>query len=298
MVAVLAPLKLYQHSRAICLALSLVALLIGVAQANPTDSIATIRQQLDQRVPGGVAVIALGQFQAQPTVLFQNTPVLTIAGGNQQWWAVVGLALDTPVGAHFLDVVRESTSESPQRVTFNVANKTYRSQHIRLKNKAMVSPTPSTLARIKEELDIQINGYQTFTAATPSNLLFDAPVPGRLSSPFGLRRFFNGEPRNPHSGLDFAAPSGTPVIAPADGRVLLIGNFYFNGQTIFIDHGQGLITMFCHLSEIAHLPGDRVKRGQVVAKVGSTGRSTGPHLHWNVSLNNARVNPALFLKAR
>ncbi|MFO7746181.1 MAG: peptidoglycan DD-metalloendopeptidase family protein [Orrella sp.] len=294
----LAPLKLYKQSRTICLALIFVALLFGVAQANPADSIATVRQQLDQRVPGGVAVIALGQFQDQPNVLFQNTPVLTIADDNQQWWAVVGLALDTPVGAHFLEVVRESTSESPRRVTFNVANKTYRSQHIRLKNKAMVSPNPSTLARIKEELDIQINGYQTFTATTPSNLLFDAPVSGQLSSPFGLRRYFNGEPRNPHSGLDFAAPSGTPVKAPADGRVLLIGNFYFNGQTIFLDHGQGLITMFCHLSEIAHLPGDRVKRGQVVGKVGSTGRSTGPHLHWNVSLNNARVNPALFLKAR
>lgn len=129
-------------------------------------------------------------------------------------------------------------------------------------------------------------------------MIFDAPVPGRQSSPFGLRRYFNGEPRNPHSGLDFAAPTGTPVKSPADGRVLLIGNFYFNGQTIFIDHGQGVITMFCHLSEIAYLPGDTVKRGDVVGKVGNTGRSTGPHLHWNVSLNNARVDPALFFRKR
>lgn len=279
----------------LCLALVCAVLLISAVKANPMDSVTAIRQQLDQRVPGGVAVVAVGPSETKPSVQYQGSPVLTIADADQQWWAVVGLSLDTPAGPQSLTVSAASTNEAARRVAFKVVDKTYRSQHIRLKNKAMVSPKPSTLARIKEELDIQISGYQTFTDTTPSNVLFDAPVPGRLSSPFGLRRFFNGEPRNPHSGLDFAAPAGTPVKAPADGRVLLIGNFYFNGQTIFIDHGQGLITMFCHLSEIAHLPGDSVKRGQIVGKVGSTGRSTGPHLHWNVSLNNARVDPALFL---
>jgi len=280
------------------LAVSATFLLAAPASAAPSESVAEIRKQLDQRVPGGVAVLPLGPHRGKPTAIFNNSPVLVIADDKKNWWAVVGLSLDTPLGEQQLQVIAPNASQPVALVPFVVEHKTYRSQHIRLKDKAMVSPDPRTLARIEQELNIQLAGYQTFSDATPSNLLFDAPVPGRLSSPFGLRRYFNGEPRNPHSGLDFAAPTGTPVKSPADGRVLLIGNFYFNGQTIFIDHGQGVITMFCHLSEIAYLPGDVVKRGDVVGKVGNTGRSTGPHLHWNVSLNNARVDPALFLKSR
>ncbi len=268
------------------------------AQAGPTESVTEIKRQLDHRVPGGVAVLAIGTHTQKPQAFFNDNPVLVLADDKQQWWAVVGLSLDTTVGKQHLSVRATPSDQEMTSVPFEVTTKTYRSQHITLKDRAMVSPPPATLARIKQELDTQIAGYQTFSDASPSNLIFDAPVAGRQSSPFGLRRYFNGEPRNPHSGLDFAAPTGTPVKSPADGRVLLIGDFYFNGQTIFIDHGQGVITMFCHLSEIAFLPGDTVKRGDVVGKVGNTGRSTGPHLHWNVSLNNARVDPALFLRKR
>ena len=268
------------------------------AQATPAESVTEIKRQLDHRVPGGVAVLAIGTHPQKPQAFFNDAPVLVLADEKQQWWAVVGLSLDTTVGKQQLTVRSTPSEQTVTAVPFEVATKTYRSQHIRLKDRAMVSPPPATLARIKQELDTQIAGYQTFSDALPSNLIFDMPVAGRQSSPFGLRRYFNGEPRNPHSGLDFAAPTGTPVKSPADGRVLLIGDFYFNGLTILIDHGQGVITMFCHLSEIEYLPGDTVKRGDVVGKVGSTGRSTGPHLHWNVSLNNARVDPALFLKAR
>ncbi len=278
------------------------AILLGLSaqdtQAAPTESVAEIKRQLDHRVPGGVAVLAIGTHTQKPEAFFNDAPVLVLTENKQQWWAVVGLSLDTTVGKQQLQVRSKSSDQSVMFVPFEVISKTYRSQKIRLKDRAMVSPPPATLARIKQELETQIAGYQTFSDALPSNLIFDAPVPGRQSSPFGLRRYFNGEPRNPHSGLDFAAPTGTPVKSPADGRILLIGNFYFNGQTIFIDHGQGVITMFCHLSEVAHLPGDTVKRDDVVGKVGNTGRSTGSHLHWNVSLNNARVDPALFLRQR
>jgi murein DD-endopeptidase MepM/ murein hydrolase activator NlpD len=279
-----------------------IAILIGLstqgAQGAPAESVTEIERQLDHRVPGGVAVLAIGTHTQKPQAFFNDAPVLVLADDKQQWWAVVGLSLDTTVGKQQLTVRSTPSDQTIVNVPFEVASKTYRSQHITLKDRAMVSPPPATLARIKQELKIQIAGYQTFSDDLPSNLIFDAPVAGRQSSPFGLQRYFNGEPRNPHSGLDFAAPTGTPVKSPADGRVLLIGNFYFNGQTIFIDHGQGVITMFCHLSEIMYLPGDTVKRGDVVGKVGNTGRSTGPHLHWNVSLNNARVDPALFLRKR
>jgi murein DD-endopeptidase MepM/ murein hydrolase activator NlpD len=257
------------------------------------QNVSEIRQQLHRPFPGGVVVLPLGKMPQSPAVTFNSHPVLTLQDEAKAWWAVVGLPLDTRPGTQEIEVL---TGQSTARVPFDVVDKTYRTQHITLKDSAMVSPPPATLARIKRELEIQTEAYKVFTPATPSNILFDPPVQGRLSSPFGLRRVFNGEPRNPHSGLDFAAPTGTPVRSPADGRILLIGDYYFNGRTIFIDHGQGVISMFCHLSEINGLPGDVVKRGDFVGKVGNTGRSTGPHLHWNVSLNNARVDPALFLR--
>ena len=132
-------------------------------------------------------------------------------------------------------------------------------------------------------------------AALPEQ--WQSPLSGRYSSSFGKRRVLNGQPRSPHSGLDIAAPEGTPVESIAAGRVAAVGDYFFNGQTVMVDHGQGLISMYCHLSEIDVALGEEVTPDSVVGKVGKTGRVTGAHLHLSVSLNNARVDPLLFFDA-
>jgi murein DD-endopeptidase MepM/ murein hydrolase activator NlpD len=218
--------------------------------------------------------------------------VLVIPTDAGQWVAIVGIPLSAALEPQTLEV---TLGEKKTTQTFSIRDKKYREQRIKLKTNKHVDLSPQDLARFEREKKLQDDAYQQFSAQLPSNLLLDRPVKGPLSSPFGLKRFFNDQPRAPHSGLDFAVPTGTPVQAPAAGRVILVGDYFFNGKTVFVDHGQGLISMFCHLSTIDVKPGQRLSRGQVLGKVGATGRVTGAHLHWNVSLNDARVDPAIFI---
>lgn len=248
-----------------------------------------ITRLLNKPVPGGVAVVGLGSSAQAPKASYQGKPVLVVKEQNN-WLAIVGVPLTVKPGS-------QSLSSGGRNLSFTVGNKKYPEQHITLKNTQQVNPNPANLKRIEGELAEQIQAYRSFSPNTPSNLLLDKPVDGPLSSKFGVRRFFNGEERNPHAGLDFAVPAGTPIKTPAAGKVILIGNYFFNGNTVFVDHGQGFISMFCHMSKIDVKVGQQLARGEVVGKVGSTGRATGPHMHWNVSLNDARVDPAIFIGA-
>lgn len=275
---------------AACLALALA--LASALAAVPALAQGFIGRTLNVPVPGGVAVVPLGDAAQAPQVSYAGRRVMVIRDSDRRWIALVGIPLGTKPGRQALRV------QGGPAAAFEVSAKEYATQHITLKNRRQVSPDPEDLKRIERELDQQLAVYRAYReGVVPSNVMLDRPVGGRLSSPFGLRRFFNGEARNPHSGLDFAVPAGTPVKAPAAGRVALVGDYFFNGKTVFLDHGQGFVSMFCHLSAIDVKPGDEVARGAVVGKVGATGRATGPHLHWNVSLNDARVDPALFIGA-
>ncbi|MEG5266990.1 peptidoglycan DD-metalloendopeptidase family protein [Pseudomonas sp. JDS28PS106] len=270
--------------------LRLIAPLLALLICLPAHADSFITRALNKPVPGGVAVIDLGTGAQAPKATYQGKPVMVIKEQGVRWLAIVGIPLTVKPGS-------EQLMSSGRAIGFTVGSKKYPEQRITLKNKRQVNPNPDDVKRIEAELAEQIRAYRSFTPGTPSNLILDKPVNGPLSSKFGVRRFFNGEERNPHAGLDFAVPAGTPIKSPAAGKVILIGNYFFNGNTVFVDHGQGFISMFCHMSKIDVKTGDSVMRGGVVGRVGSTGRATGPHMHWNVSLNDARVDPAIFIGA-
>ncbi|MFZ6047792.1 peptidoglycan DD-metalloendopeptidase family protein [Pseudomonas sp. CR3202] len=267
----------------------LAALLLCLALPAHADGF--ISRLLNKPVPGGVAVVQLGTGAQAPTARYQGRPVLVVKEDGRDWIAIVGIPLGTKAGQQQIEV------NDGRHLGFSVGTRTYREQRIKLANTRQVNPLPEDLKRIDRELAEQTAAYRRFSPGTPSNLLFDKPVDGPLSSPFGLRRFFNGEERNPHSGLDFAVGAGTPIKSPAAGKVTLIGDYFFNGRTVFVDHGQGLISMFCHMSKVDVKLGQQLPRGGVVGRVGATGRATGPHMHWNVSLNDVRVDPAIFIGA-
>ena len=252
------------------------------AAASTTDS--SLAQSVDPKntvVPGGI-------YRWTPPagatdIRFNNRPVMRLRDQ-----ILVGIPLNHPLGAANLAYVLSGEDASH---SFSVVDKAYTEQHITLQNREMVNPNPKQLARIRGESRRQRALYLQHSDAPPPTAGFIQPLQGRISSLFGHRRFFNGQARNPHSGLDIAAPTGSEIRAPAAAEVTLVDDLYYNGKTIFLDHGQGLITMYCHLSESLVTEGERVEQGEVIGLVGATGRVTGSHLHWSVSLNGYRVDP-------
>lgn len=261
-----------------------------------SPSTPAIELPMQQIVPGGVALLPISTpaNTAPPRAHYNGKPVMMVQNQNQ-WYAVVGVPLGTEPGEQQITVIQGNDNRTQ---TFAVSDKAYETQRLIIKDTRKVEPNPQDLQRISREkvLSDRALSHWNDTLLTP-NLQLDLPVEGRLSSSFGLRRFFNDQPRAPHSGLDIAAPEGTPIKAPAEGRVLLTGDLFFNGNSVYIDHGQGLVTMYCHLNRIDVKEGQLLKRGEVIGTIGMTGRATGPHLHWGVSLNDARVNPSLFVPA-
>ncbi len=242
-------------------------------------------------VPGGVAIVPLGaQDKPAPNATFWGRRVITVRD-DERWVAVVGLPLTIRSGSHTVVVKRGNNSA---KVGFKVQDKEYPAQHLTV-SKRQANPSPSDLKRISREQKRTRAALSTYSDLPLVSLRLEPPVFGDRSSAFGLKRFFNKQPRNPHSGLDIAAPEGTPVKAAAPGTVIEAGNFFFNGNVIFLDHGHGLITMYCHLNKIDVRKGQTVKAGDMIGKVGMTGRVTGPHLHLGVSLNGWMVDPELFM---
>lgn len=259
------------------------------------------------QVPGGVARLSLGPANRRPVAHVDQSGAqvpLLVVGDAIAWTAVVGIALAAPPGEAFIQVqagdsaAASGTGIGARTLGYRVAAKQYREQHLTVAPRT-VDLSPEDQARYERERDHQAGVMATFTEQPAgqalASLRMRVPVPGRRSSSFGLRRVFNGQPRNPHSGMDIAAPTGTPIVAPLAGRVIDVGDYFFNGGTVWLDHGQGLLTMYCHLSRMDVRVGDVLQAGEAFCRVGATGRVTGPHLHWGVMLNRTMVDPALFL---
>ena len=238
-------------------------------------------------VPGGVYAWPVPENSRN--VRFNGHPVL-IAGDT----ALVGIPIQQSLGNATLTFMQQGQELTH---TFEIVDKRYTEQRITLKNQEMVTPNPQQLERIRAEGKRQRAIYAQVSKAIDLSAGFTMPLQGRTTSLFGHRRFFNDQPRSPHSGLDIAAPTGTPITAPAPGTVALVDDLYYNGKTVFLDHGQGLITMYCHLSEQSVTTGQVVEQNQQIGLVGATGRVTGPHLHWSVSLNGYRIDPLTFRSA-
>lgn len=239
--------------------------------------------------PGGVAVVPIGPASsATPPRADYYGKRVTVVKNDQQWIALVGIPLKGKAGADKLIV-------DGKAVAFNVLPREYPEQWLTIKNKRKVNPNPDDIKRIQSEAAPQRIAKRHFDESTWPDLVMHKPVEGPYSSHFGLKRFFNEQPRNPHGGLDIAAPTGTPIAAPAPGVVVEAGDFFFNGNSVFIDHGQGVISFYCHMNAIDVKKGQRVERGDILGKVGETGRVTGPHLHWSVGLNGTWVDPSLFM---
>lgn len=248
--------------------------------------------------PGGIAIIELGDAAAAPgtvpVVTFGERRALVVErdGG---WIAVVGIPLEQDIGTARIRVSGDADGE-PVELPFEVLLHAYGEQRLTV-SRAYVEPAPADLERIAREREILDRALGTWREAPFADIRLAAPVAGRRSPSFGFRRWFNDEPRAPHKGMDIAAPAGTPVAAAADGQVTVAGDFYFNGNTVIIDHGQGLVTMYCHLATIEVAEGSPVRAGARIGTVGATGRVTGPHLHFGTYLNGTAVDPALLLAA-
>ena len=236
--------------------------------------------------PDRVVASALGK-----EVVFYRDP------DGTTWRGLVGVDLESRPGEYALIVkaIRKGRPSLAARQALHVAPKRFPTRQLRVAPR-YANPPESQLARIRQEAERLRAIFQSVTPHRWSGP-FLLPVGDNLASNFGARSIFNGQPRNPHARIDFMSPEGTPVRAPNAGQIVLAENLFFTGNTVIVDHGLGLYSLFAHLSRIDVQPGQAVESHATLGLVGATGRVTGPHLHWAVRLNEARVDPLSLVAA-
>lgn len=275
-------MRLQKTITTLCLALTVIA---------PYPSHALPEQAL---VPGGIAILEVGDYTPDTQITFDNRKTTVFKQGDS-WFALAGIPLKARTGDYEFEVTRKDGSTRSEKV--DVRHKKYKEQRLTIKNKRKVNPNEQDMERIARER-VRKRAAKNHWSEQYPDVDFIWPVSGEISSIFGLRRFFNEQERNPHSGLDIAAPEGTAIQVTADGTVIETGDFFFSGNMVYVDHGQGLISLYAHLSRIDVKPGDVLRRGDILGAVGQTGRVTGAHLHFAVIANGVLVDPIYFLPAR
>jgi murein DD-endopeptidase MepM/ murein hydrolase activator NlpD len=272
------------------LVLLLGALLCAPAFSQPSKASAADAPAVSS--PGRVARVRLGTSEQSPQAYLDGRRLL-VRRERGEWVALAGIPLSAKAGTKLsVEAVYGDGRRVARRV--NVVGRKYPTQHLSVAPDQAELPAEQ-VARYEQEREHLRRVLQTFTDRGPASLALLQPVPGHRSDSFGFRRVINGMPRSPHSGLDIAADEGTPVAAARAGKVIDAGEYIFLGRTVVLDHGQGLLSLYSHLSAIDVAAGETVASGATIGKVGATGRATGAHLHFGVYLNAAAVDPAIFL---
>ena len=263
-----------------------VGLLLGFLAALPAQALPQ-----EAAVPGGIALARLGNGAERPQAWFQEKRV-AVLHDRQGWVALVGLPLSLAPGEHALRILDAGVEKTRP---IRIAAKHYPLQRFSVPDHRKVEPSPEDLLRIEREQQRIDEIKAGFRDEAEPDVAFRLPSQGRLTGNFGLRRIINGLDRMPHAGIDFAVPVGTPVRAAGSGVVVETGDYFFNGNSVYLEHGQGLVTLYCHLDRVDVKPGERIAAGQRLGLSGNTGRTSGPHLHWTVLANGTAVDPRLFL---
>jgi hypothetical protein len=269
-----------------------VALVAAVATATATGSL-TITTRSRAVAPGEIVILTITSTTpiAAPRVRAFNQQLSPYAVDDRTWRVLVGIDLDVKPGKHPVIVVAGT-----ERLTHTLAvvSKPFPTRRLKV-DEAFVNPPESVQKRIDEERKVVAAIWESSGSDALWKGPFVRPVPEAANSAFGTRSVFNGQPRGAHGGADFPSPAGTPVKAPNAGRVVLVRDLYYSGNTVIVDHGLGMFSYFAHLSEMSVAEGERIATGATVGRVGATGRVTGPHLHWTVRVGGARVDPLALL---
>jgi murein DD-endopeptidase MepM/ murein hydrolase activator NlpD len=278
-------------ARVIGLALALLSLFVGDSfgrpmAKGPAKKPTEIFQGniVELKIPG-IGLSAVEGRMGQATIPFYPD-------GKGDYTALVGVDLEAKPGLAAIAIkgITPTGTEYTSQMTLLIKPKAFKKESFSVAAE-FDQFGPETLERIRQD---QERFSRVFMKSVPERLWegsFVLPVSSEVSSPFGYRRVINGTPRAPHTGVDLRAPLGTPVIATNHGRVVLLGDFFFSGNSVVLDHGGGLYTMYFHLSEFRVETGATIHRGDVIGLSGMTGRVTGPHLHWGARINGARVDP-------
>jgi murein DD-endopeptidase MepM/ murein hydrolase activator NlpD len=234
--------------------------------------------------------LLIGQVQEGQTVSYQGR-TLNLTTNNQ---FLLGLGRNAPAITS-INII--SQDQEPETITLEIAARQYNIQKIEGVPAKTVTPPTSDLQRIKQDASMVREARKLVSNKQDFLKGFIKPANGPITGVYGSQRFYNGVPKSPHYGIDYAAPTGTAVIAPADGVVTFAHNdLFYSGGTLIIDHGHGLSSTFLHLSEILVEPDQQVTLGMEIAKIGATGRATGPHLDWRMNWLDQRIDPDLVLK--